>query len=236
MKIRIRFRKYSLMKYIGHLDILRYFQKSMRRAGIDISYSGGFSPHQIMSFAAPLGVGLTSDGEYLDIQVESTDSSKESIKKLNDVMVEGMEITSYRKLSDNEKNAMSVVACADYHVFTKSEEKLKLADLLEAKKSYYDESDEILVTKQTKKSEKVMDLKSLVYGFDIFESEGKIYYYVKLSTGSTDNVKPELFLTAFFKHMGLEFDETDYQIHRLDVYCRIEDKFVSLSETGEEIE
>lgn len=51
MKIRIRFRKYGVMKFIGHLDVMRYFQKAMRRAHIDICYSEGFSPHQIMSFA-----------------------------------------------------------------------------------------------------------------------------------------------------------------------------------------
>lgn len=82
MKIRIKFRKYGVMKFIGHLDMMRYFQKAMRRAEIDIAYSEGFSPHQIMSFAAPLGVGITSDGEYLDIEVHSTRSSIESVKAL----------------------------------------------------------------------------------------------------------------------------------------------------------
>jgi DNA repair protein RecO (recombination protein O) len=67
------------MKFIGHLDIMRYFQKAMRRADIDICYSEGFSPHQIMSFAAPLGVGITSDGEYLDIEVHESKSTKEAL-------------------------------------------------------------------------------------------------------------------------------------------------------------
>ena len=79
MKIRIKFRKYGSMRFIGHLDVMRYFQKAIRRAGIDIAYSEGFSPHQIMSFAAPPGVGLTSDGEYMDIEVRSTRSTEESI-------------------------------------------------------------------------------------------------------------------------------------------------------------
>ena len=60
MKIRIKFRKYGTMKFIGHLDVMRYFQKAIRRAEVNIRYSEGFSPHQIMSFAAPLGVGITS--------------------------------------------------------------------------------------------------------------------------------------------------------------------------------
>ena len=58
MKIRIKFAKIGPVKYVGHLDMLRYFQKLMRRAGIDITYSEGFNPHQKMSFAAPLGVGV----------------------------------------------------------------------------------------------------------------------------------------------------------------------------------
>lgn len=88
MKIRIRFRKYGVMKFIGHLDVMRYFQKAMRRAHIDICYSEGFSPHQIMSFAAPLGVGITSDGEYMDIEVHTSASTEESLRALNGVMVE----------------------------------------------------------------------------------------------------------------------------------------------------
>ena len=65
MKIRIKFAKYGTMKFIGHLDMMRFFQKAIRRADIDIKYSEGFSPHQIMSFAAPLGVGIESRGEYM---------------------------------------------------------------------------------------------------------------------------------------------------------------------------
>ena len=57
------------MKFIGHLDIMRFFQKVMRRADIPIAFSGGYSPHMIMSFANPLGVGVTSDGEYFDIEL-----------------------------------------------------------------------------------------------------------------------------------------------------------------------
>ena len=65
MKIRVKFKKWGCMKFIGHLDMMRYFQKAVRRADIDIRYSEGYSAHQIMSFAAPLGVGITSDGEYI---------------------------------------------------------------------------------------------------------------------------------------------------------------------------
>ncbi|MBQ2454076.1 MAG: DUF2344 domain-containing protein, partial [Lachnospiraceae bacterium] len=70
MKLRIRFTKHGTARFIGHLDIQRYFQKLNRRAGINVVYSEGFSPHQKMCFAMPLSVGYESDGEYFDMEVK----------------------------------------------------------------------------------------------------------------------------------------------------------------------
>ena len=103
------------MKFIGHLDIMRYFQKSIRRANIPIAFSGGFSPHMIMSFAAPLGVGVTSSGEYFDMELtDDSLSSKEMEDRLNATMAEGMKVISVRQIPDGKASAcMSLVAAAD---------------------------------------------------------------------------------------------------------------------------
>ena len=117
MKIRIKFAKQGVMRFIGHLDIMRYFQKAMRRAHIDIAFTEGFSPHMIMSFAAPLGVGLTSNGEYMDIEIRTPISSEDAIRQLNEVMVEGMKVLSFRQIEEGKAGkAMSLVAAADYTV------------------------------------------------------------------------------------------------------------------------
>ena len=118
MKIRLRFSKQGQMKFIGHLDMVRYFQKVMRRSEVDVAYSEGFSPHQKMSFAAPLSVGVLSRGEYFDLEVNSTESSKVMLERINTQNVEGVEVLSYKLLPDDAKNAMSVVAGADYKVYT----------------------------------------------------------------------------------------------------------------------
>ena len=55
MKVRIKFSKEGPMKFVGHLDTMRYFQKAIRRANLPVAFSGGYSPHMIMSFAQPLG-------------------------------------------------------------------------------------------------------------------------------------------------------------------------------------
>ncbi len=116
MNVRIKFQKTGPLRFISHLDVMRYFQKVIRRAGIDICFSEGFSPHMIMSFASPLGLGLTSEGEYVDIRVGSAPSSAEALERLNEVMAEGMKVLSFRRLPDSSKNAMSIVAAADYQV------------------------------------------------------------------------------------------------------------------------
>ncbi len=237
MKIRIKFRKYGVMKFIGHLDIMRYFQKAMRRADIDICYSEGFSPHQIMSFAAPLGVGITSDGEYLDIEVHSSKSTRETLADLNDTMVDGVEITGYVKLPDNAKTAMSLVAAADYRLFFKEGYDIPFtkSEVEQAIEAYFTKPAEVLITKQTKKSEKIMDLKQLVYEFKAEGTEETPEFYINLSTGSSDNLKPELVLESLFNYMNVPYNANAIQIHRIDVYAKENDKFISLLDMGEEI-
>lgn len=239
MKIRIKFRKYGVMKFIGHLDMMRYFQKAMRRAEIDICYSEGFSPHQIMSFAAPLGVGVTSDGEYLDIEVHRSPSTAEALRILNETMVDGVEITGYVKLPDDAKTAMSIVAAADYELSFKEgyTPVATVEQFADGIAEHFTEPAQVLITKQTKKSEKVMDLKQLVYDFQVSEKvrEDGIAvpcFYLMVSTGSTDNLKPELVVEHLFAAMGLSYDANAIQIHRKDVYAADGDGYISLGDMG----
>lgn len=218
MKIRIKFSKTGAVKYIGHLDVMRYFQKLNRRAGIDVKYSSGFSPHQIMSFAAPLGVGLESYGEYVDIEVNSTMSSKESIKALNDASVEGIQVTGYVELPDGTANAMSCVAAADYKVCIKEEYRPAIISDNIALKEKFEEflsRDSIVVTKASKKSEREVDLRPLIYKANV-EDDGEIF--MQLCTGSAENLKPELVLETFFKYIGEEMSQFALGICRLEVY------------------
>ena len=93
MKLRIRFTKHGAVRYIGHLDMQRYFQRANRRAGLKVVYSEGFSPHQRMSFAMPLSVGYESDAEYFDLEVETAASSEAVTDAMNREQAEGIEVT-----------------------------------------------------------------------------------------------------------------------------------------------
>lgn len=211
------------MKFIGHLDMVRYFQKVMRRANVDICYSEGFSPHQKMSFAAPLSVGVISKGEYFDIEVNSSLSSKEMIKNINAQNVEGVKVVSYKELPEGTKNAMSIVAGADYFVYT---------DLFtEEQVNDFYAQDEINILKKTKKSEKIVDIKPMIHEMK-FNEDG---IFMKVSQGSAANLKPDLVMSALEQFTGAKLPEF-VQYERLDMYCLENDKLVSLSEIGGNIE
>lgn len=213
MKARIKFRKYGVMKFIGHLDIMRYFQKAMRRAEIPIAFSGGFSPHMIMSFANPLGVGLTSDAEYFDIEHQDAVDYEDCVRRLNAVMVEGMEIVNMVPISDDKKaTGMAIVAAADYLSQVKQE--IDFTDLDKKVEGFLSQP-EILVMKATKKSEKEVDIKPMIYQLEA--REGGLF--MKIATGSVQNLKPELVMQAFVRYLGYDPEDYSYTHHRLEVYA-----------------
>lgn len=231
MKARIKFRKNGVMKFIGHLDIMRYFQKAIRRAGIPIKFSEGFSPHMIMSFANPLGVGLTSDGEYFDIELREPIASKEAVRKLNEQMVEGMEVVSFVEIPDDKKcKGMSIVAGADYLSKVKAG---KLPDDWKEKLDAFFAQEEILVWKETKKSNKEVNIKSMIYEL---RPEGDSIY-MRVAAGSVQNLKPELVTEAFATYC--KASDVKFIHHRLETFANTgtdaDPVFVPLDSLGTEI-
>lgn len=228
MKVRIKFAKYGVMKYIGHLDIMRYFQKCMRKADIDIAYTEGYSPHQIMSFASPLGVGVESQGEYFDIELKSGDS-KSVMNALNEVMVPGMEILSVKRLDDGAKNAMASIAAASYEVSIKEgyDNDCIIFDRVAA----FLNNDAINIVKVTKTQEMEFDLRPHIFRFDY---DGNVYH-MTVDASSAGNIKPLMVISEYVKFCGNEYRENIYQIKRMETYTRnSEGKLVSLESVGEE--
>ena len=210
MKARIKFRKYGALKFIGHLDVMRYFQKVMRRADIPIAFTGGFSPHMIMSFASPLGIGLESDGEYLDIELTEPIASREAVQRMNEAGVEGIEVLSLRQIAEEKKmTGMTILAAADYLITPKQEilpergsaedssaNRLS-TDWKELFRDFMGQS-EIRVMKQTKRSEREVDLRPLIYDWEFRDDS----IFIRTAAGSTENLKPDLVMDTFLKYTG----------------------------------
>lgn len=235
MNVRVKFSKQGPVKFIGHLDTMRYFQKAIRRAELPIAYSGGFSPHMILSFAAPLGVGVTSQGEYFDMQLTHTVPTKHIEEALNQTMAEGFQVLSARKVEDGKASkAMSLVAAADYCVTFRQGH--VIPDNWEEKILDFYGQPSIVTWKKTKRSEKEVDIKPSIYRLEVKENR----IYLRLAALSGYYTKPDLVLSAFFQSQKMEFDPLCIQVERLEVYADkgTEDvhHFISLEELGEEVE
>lgn len=231
MKIRIKFRKNGPVRFIGHLDVMRFFQKALRRAEIDVAYSGGFSPHPIMSFASPLGVGLESNGEYVDIEVNSVTDSEDMLNRLNQASAPGIEAVSVKLLPEKAENAMASVAAAAYTVRFREGREPRL-DCAKALPMFL-EQEHILIRKETKKGEREVDLRPGIYEFSI-SGEGRFSMLVDAS--SAGNIKPGLVMAAFLTANGETLQENALQITREDIYTNAgtesAPKLVSLDSVG----
>lgn len=237
MKTRMRFTKTGSLKFIGHLDCMRFFQKAIRRAKLDVAYSKGFNPHQIMSFASPLSVGVTSDGEYIDIEFNSLpeQSEEEIVAYLNQFMTEEIFVTELHILEDKSKTSMALLNACDYMISCKAGESFVKNVNLKDRFTAFMEQDSIPIIKKTKKSETEIDLKPLIlnYGFTAEEFEEKTgeklpelhneydseeTLYLQLVSGSVTNIKPELVLEAYMKSLEEEWNPISYQVHRIQMY------------------
>lgn len=240
LKVRIKFEKTEQMRFIGHLDIMRYFQKAMRRADIPIKYSEGFSPHQIMSFGAPLSMGVSGLGEYMDIELKegSHISSKEAIKRLNEIMCTGMKVTKFLQIPDNSKPAMALMDTADFKAEFKTEvNESEINAAIEKLMS----KESILLTKVSKKKKKnqygkfvevettsVVDIKPFIYKLEAIKNG----VYMHLSQGSTNNIKPAAVMEFLYEEGLSAAKKNEYYLYRLDMYT---DEGKALDEYGCEI-
>ena len=160
MMVRVKFAKYGPLRFTGHLDVLRFFQKAIRRAGLDVVYTHGFNPHQVMSFAAPLGVGLCSVGEYMDVEIASSDGAEDFKERLQAACPYGIDILSVKMLPEKAGNAMASVAAATYAVAFK--------DLKRALQAVRGAVDGLLSKRdsglaETKRSTAEVDIRSGIY-------------------------------------------------------------------------
>lgn len=237
MKLRVKFRKYGPLRFIGHLDVMRFFQKAVRRAGVDVAYSGGFSPHQIMSFAAPLGVGLESNGEYMDIEVHSITSCEDVKRRLNDACVSGIEIASVKILPEKAGNAMASVAAASYTVRFREDREpdfmKKFININSILAEFLDKS-RILIVKETKKGVREVDLRPGIYEF--LWDGGKNAFSMLLDASSAGNIKPAQVFEALLSEHGECLKENALMIIREEIFTDIGEEdsrnLVSLDEIG----
>ena len=160
MKYVIRFQKTGVTCYTSHLDIMKVFKRSFKRAGIRLAYSHGFNPHPRMGFAQPLSLGYESLDEYIefetvDIAEDGTHvdtDPKAILDKMRAMMPEGLELLSISEAVHPKTLAANTVA-ADYTIMIPlpADGKGSLPDDAGSIWHTYMDRDEIITLKKQKK-------------------------------------------------------------------------------------
>lgn len=205
MKVRVKFTKEPPVKFLGHLDIMRFFQKCFVRAGVKMLYTEGFNPHQKMSFALPLGVGITSLSEYLDADIADGQDLAFIKESLNLFSGPGFKILDIKEVKDQAPSLMSSVQSASYEIICSGSAFFLSDDLFE--------QEQIIVLKKTKKGSKEIDIKPLIFEMS-FDDTLKVH----LAAGSENNLKPELLLEAICVYNGLEYKREKFEMIRTGLY------------------
>jgi radical SAM family uncharacterized protein/radical SAM-linked protein len=112
-KIRVRYIKTGLTRFISHLDVVRLFDRAARRAKISLVYSQGFHPRPKLSFAPPLSLGVGSIAEYLDLEVEMGREDDFQFK-LNQVLPAGMQIIMQKTIFSKVPSLASTIGQLTY--------------------------------------------------------------------------------------------------------------------------
>lgn len=224
-KYRIKYTKGPELRFVSHLDMMRIFQRAMKRAGLPIGYSHGFNPHQLMSFANPLSLGMTSIGEYLDVEFVDFEEEQQIVKKLNAIMNDGIEIVNATRMAQTAQNAMASITACEYEVYFN--ELLDAVTVNKYAEDFFNQK-EIIAMKKTKNNNKETDIRPDIFKLkDISDEQcGKID--LVLAAGSIRSLRADLVAETFCKFASAEFNKYKVRYKRIDMYRELDGELVPL--------
>ncbi len=209
IKYRFGYAKYGEAKYVSHLDLIRLFSRSFKRAHIPLTYSEGFNPHPKLAIALPLSVGVTSECEYMDAEVDR-ELTKEDIDALNKALPIGLHINGLAEKNPGMKK-LSDIRWAEYRVTV-------FCDPVDISKvEAFINRPTIMIEKKTKRKTEETDILPDIHTLSVCgETDDGLMLSMVLSAGASANLKPDLVLAAMEKYID-GFVMTDYDIHRAKI-------------------
>lgn len=221
MKIRAKFTKKDELRYISHLDLMRLFQRAFRRANIPVKYSEGYNPHPQFSLATALALGVSSDGEYMDVELGSYIEPEDFKQKLNTILPNGIKILKAVSTDDKE-SIVSLIRWATYIIGFKTKEKLTTEEITSEIDSFLNK-EEIILTKEKKKGNKITvkqnNIRERIKDLFLLSNEKDIIVLkTTLMTGSQGNLKPEEMIGLLEEHTKIAMEEDSLKLHRLELF------------------
>lgn len=216
MIYRLKYEKRDEVKYIGHLDTMRTFTRCIKRTNLPVKLSAGFNPRVQLSFALPLGVGVTSECEYVDIEfLDDIELNANDIKReLNDKLPEGFRILSAEQV-EKGKSLMALVKEAVYEITFLLDSD---AEIVIQKLNELFDKEELLIEKQSK-NKKIENINLKDFIIDV---KNEIINYSAVRTtihcvaGSEKNLNPNFIVELVNKELNEKIE--DYEIHRKQLF------------------
>lgn len=187
MKMQVVFRKGERLRHIGHLDLMRAMQRALRRSGLPVKYSQGFNPHILLSFAAPLAVGIAGEREVMEVPLDTPVSTEDFLNKLNAVLPPELACVAARQVDDLHPAPMAALFAAAYLIVPAEN-----AEAFQAAAAEFLARDRYMATHRTKSGEKQIDLRPLVFNL-VAKPEG---LHAVLSLNQSGTCKPDLLIAA----------------------------------------
>ncbi|WP_294355427.1 TIGR03936 family radical SAM-associated protein [uncultured Clostridium sp.] len=229
MRYLIKYTKESEIKFIAHLDLMRTIQKVVRRAQLPVKYSKGFNPHMALSIAQPLSVGVYSSGEYMDLILTEEVDEQEIIDRLNEKTASGIKFLTATRIVDveNQKKLPQAMALIDACRYIIKVQYNDSANLEEELKTLLEEK-EWNTIKKSKKGEREVDIKALVYDFKFWIKDNELVINTLIQSGSREHLSADLLVNYIKeKTTGANLDAF-VDIKREEMYYLKGEKFEPL--------
>lgn len=194
MRVRITFTKQNALRYIGHLDLHRLWERAMRRASLPISYSQGFHPQPKISLAAALPLGFSSRNEVLDVRLNEDVAVEDISNRLKDNLPPDIKVLNVESVDERLPALQTLVLSAAYDVHLTepvegSELKRRVEELMNA---------ESIIRERRNKT---YDLRPLVEMLSIItQADGSAWLKMTLASREGATGRPEEVLSA----LGIE--------------------------------
>ena len=226
--IRAKYKKEDDMIFISHLDLQRLLQRAFRRAEINLSYSQGFNPHPKMSYGNALALGVESQGEYVDIEIEDDISVKEFLKRINEELPKGVEFVKAKEITPQTPSLSSQIEYGEY-LFNIDLEKPLSKELVKSRVLEFIKSESIMITKKNKKGKLVENnIRPLIKTFDLVVlDDNKATFEAIIATGSKANLNINVLIPVLLGILNIEMDPREVEVIRRDIYAVEEGELVT---------
>jgi radical SAM-linked protein len=188
-RFRIIYSKKPLLRFIGHLDLLRTWERTLRRAQVPMAYTQGFHPHQRINLGVALPLGFSSECELIDLWLEGEVELNDLIREIGLATPPGIRLHSIEQIELGSPTLQQIIQRAEYQVRLGSEKPLGAVETM---------VDDLLDLGEIRRERrgKVYDLRPLIESIDVIEGDGSVLLRMRLSAGQEGTGRPDEVLRA----------------------------------------